>query len=306
MESSENQEPTSTYMKLEHPNDDHENVMANKESSQIVNQLMREKKALQLMINSLCTLIFILLVSETLNLTLTSLEMIVWGKYNKTLEITSAYSCGPFVICIITMVAYLWMSSAYTYNAKNDQGSLFKLRLRTLDEMRLQVPKKWLTALTIIQVLVSGMLITCQLYILIALPKSPLIHSKLVNELGFIAVPVASILLAIACVCLICVRQKCAINIIAFICAFGSVVVATLLHIGWKNLKYDSITIEDEEHKTLYIALATMILSSPLILLMCYIAIFFITLNMWFSFEMNSSSSNEGQKSKCLLSISPV
>ena len=87
---------------------------------------------------------------------------------------------------------------------------------------------------------------------------------------------------------------------IAFICAFGSVVVATLLHIGWKNLKYDSITIEDEEHKTLYIALATMILSSPLILLMCYIAIFFITLNMWFSFEMNSYSSREETKSKNL------
>ena len=111
MESSENQEPTSTYMKLEHPNDDHENVMANKESSQIVNQLMREKKALQLIINSLCTLIIVLLVSESLNLTLVSLE------------ITSEYSCGPFVICIITMVAYLWMSSAYTYNAKNDQVS---------------------------------------------------------------------------------------------------------------------------------------------------------------------------------------
>ena len=126
------------------------------------------------------------------------------------------------------------------------------------------------------------------------------------NWASFIGVPVASIILAISCTCLIHVRQKCGINMIAFICAFGSVVVATLLHIGWKNLKYDSITIEDEEHKTLYVALATMILSSPLILLMCYIAIFFITLNMWFSFEMNSSSSNEGQKSKCLLSISPV
>lgn len=103
-------EPTSTYMKLEHPNDDQENNIENKESSQ-VNQLKREKKALQLMINSLCTLIFILLVSETLNLTLISLE------------ITPEYSCGPFVICIITMVAYLWMSSAYIYNAKKDQVS---------------------------------------------------------------------------------------------------------------------------------------------------------------------------------------
>ena len=111
MESTENQQPTSTYMKLEHPNDDQENNIENKESSQIVNQLMREKKALQLMINSLCTLIFILLVSETLNLTLIGLD------------ITSGYSCGPFVICIITMVAYLWMSSAYIYNAKNDQVS---------------------------------------------------------------------------------------------------------------------------------------------------------------------------------------
>ena len=167
--------------------------------------------------------------------------------------------------------------------------------------MRLQVPKKWLIALTIIQVLVSGMLITCQLYILVALPRSPLIHSNLVNELGFIGVPVASIILAIACTCLIHVRQKCAINMIAFICAFGSIVVATLLHIEWIDLKYDGITIEeDEEDKTLYVALATIILSSPLILLMCYIAIFFNTLNMWFSFEMNSSSPNKGQKSTFL------
>ena len=108
MESTENQEPTSTYMKLEDPNDDQENKMENKEFSQIVNQLKREKKALKVIINSLCALIFILLVSETLNLTLIGLE------------ITSDYSCGPFIICLITMIAYLWMSSAYTYNVKND------------------------------------------------------------------------------------------------------------------------------------------------------------------------------------------
>ena len=177
------------------------------------------------------------------------------------------------------------------------QGSLFRLRLRSLEEMRLQVPKKWLAALTIIQVLISGMLITCQFYILVDLPRSPLIHSRLVNELGFIAVPVASILLAISCVCLMYVRQKCVINIIAFICAFGSVVATTILHISWNRwgLKYDGITIKD--HKNLYIALATMILSSPLILLMCCIAILFITLNLWFTFEMNSSLTKGEHKS---------
>eukprot|EP00093_Oithona_nana_P011955 11955.XXX_370405_372069_1 [CDS] Oithona nana genome sequencing. len=242
-------------------------------------------------------------------------------------------SVTGFGLCLFLFLIWVVINSVYGQNKSLIGGMKetliptpmsFNFRIRSVEEMRLMIPAKWLIGFAITYIVTSIIISTCEAY-LISLGIISY-YSDLGPIRGFrIAFSVVFISTAVTCICLATKLQRRSTAIALFLFAILSLVAASFLSSFWylrADMRFlSTMNYKDyEETKTKVLSHMTktedgkilfplkpwsfiMVAMNcfPLLLITLSVCLIFVCLNMFFSIKIMQGSTNEPQEKKTSL-----
>ena len=236
-------------------------------------------------------------------------------------------------LCLFLFLIWVVINSVYGQNKSLIGGMKetltptplrFNFRIRSVEEMRLMIPAKWLIGFAVTYIVTSIIISTCEAYLISMGIISH--YSDLGPIRGFrIAFSVVFISTAITCICLATKLQRRSTAIALFLFAILSLVAASFLSSFWylrADMRFlSTMNFKDyEETKTKVLSHMTkteegkilfplkpwsfiMVAMNcfPLLLITLSVSLILVCLNMFFSIKIMQGSTNETQEKKISL-----